>query len=386
MKILYRNNNTHRIRTFILLMICLLTALYKLSASPVSPVINCNDSIRTIIDPNNSLTYFFRPAEIDFDASYSWEISDGTTSEKNGFSHTFADSGSYNIKLTRTKDNESCVTTLSLNVENLCSAAFNIDFDSLNEDTYLFTPQILDSNSTYQWEISNGVTSQDSVFEYTFTDPGEYTITLTRITELQESCTKSRGIFIGTGNEECDASFVYHNDNSDSTVYTFIASTQFADLDYNWIIANEVVSTDSVFNYEFTQSGDYLVTLTTFDSEQNECSSEQVIQIGQGEEECDASIAYTNVDGNNYLFMPLKQNEGLFYEWNGDNELVSTDSVFEYTFNEAGIYEVALTKFDDLQNSCSSKELIEVKEPLADSLSIRGSLFADVLPVDKGVV
>ena len=74
------------------------------------------------------------------------------------------------------------------------------------------------------------------------------------------------------------------------------------------------------------------------------------------------------------------------YEWKINDEFVSADSVFEYHFKEAGIYVVRFIVFDQKQNSCTSEQQIQVTESSADSLYIRGFLFADVLPVDNGVV
>ncbi|WP_159611313.1 PKD domain-containing protein [Glutamicibacter sp. JC586] len=122
-------------------------------------------------------------------ASYAWDFGDGQTSTEATANHTFADPGTYLIKLTVT-DSAGATDSTSKSVVIPPPPAPNqaptADFDISNIQGLKVTVDAEKSSDpdgdelTYRWSFGNGSDWIDGTNdqEFTYTEPGEYTITV----------------------------------------------------------------------------------------------------------------------------------------------------------------------------------------------------------------
>ncbi len=150
------------------------------SATPVSgtiPLLVNFDSSSSIFSIGSAINYF-------------WDFGDGTTSDLANPSHTYTQSGSYAVSL-RISDgihsDTSKPVTLTA-IESTVNVAPTADFTTntvsgiapliVNFDASGSTDQDGDL-LTYNWEFEDTSTGTGETISYTFTNPGEYIVTLT---------------------------------------------------------------------------------------------------------------------------------------------------------------------------------------------------------------
>ena len=148
--------------------------------------------------PESNFDYVINDLEVDFDAtsstdddgivSYEWDFGDGNTSTEQNPSNVFANSGSYSVMLTVTDTDG--ISDTSTQVINLGApdneAPVAIIETSLITGTAPLTEDFIGSNSTddvavvsYNWNFGDGNTSTEADPSYIYTQPGNYTATLT---------------------------------------------------------------------------------------------------------------------------------------------------------------------------------------------------------------
>ncbi|MEL6558646.1 MAG: PKD-like domain-containing protein [Bacteroidota bacterium] len=366
MKILYPNNNTRSIRTIVMLLICLLVAIFKLSASPVASTFTCDAEIFYHNDHADSTTFTFAALTDAEGLTYEWLINEEQVSTDSTFTYDFPETGLYLVELiTFDSDQNECATREFVEVGFSgveCDLEIFYHNDHADSTTFTFVALTEAEGLTYEWSINEEQVSTDSTFTYDFPETGLYLVELITYDSDQNECFVKEFVEVGFSEIGCDLEIFYHNDHADSTTFTFAALTDKEGLTYGWFIDEEEISADSTFNYDFPEAGIYLVELITYDSDQNECATREFVEVGFSNTDCDLDIFYHNdhADSTTYTFAVLTDAEGLTYEWYIDEELVSTDSTFTYDFPEAGIYVVDLITFDSDQNECRIHECIEV--------------------------
>jgi len=123
--------------------------------------------------------------------SSAWDFGDGATSTDKDPAHTFADPGTYTVKLTSTNLYGSDDTTCSIKVNDPpvipdpveSKAFFTKDVSSGDAplevrftDGSTYTSR---DNATFSWSFGDGATSDEQNPVHTFTEPGTYTVILT---------------------------------------------------------------------------------------------------------------------------------------------------------------------------------------------------------------
>lgn len=119
-----------------------------------------------------------------------WDLGDGTTANNSTILHTYQSAGVYDVMLSSEND-QGCEhdTILQVEVFDLPVAAAS---DSTNQFTvFLETPNAGTDN--IEWLV-DGTTSVESPFEYTFSDTGDYEVTL--LVTNANGCTDSISFFV----------------------------------------------------------------------------------------------------------------------------------------------------------------------------------------------
>lgn len=116
--------------------------------------------------------------ECDDATTYTWDFGDGSTSSEEGaVSHTFAQKGIYNVVLTAS-DNNNASDSHSEEIKvgfPLSSFTFEV-----NKSVVTFANTSANSTS-YLWDFGDGNTSTEANPVHTYTEAGDYTVTLKAI-------------------------------------------------------------------------------------------------------------------------------------------------------------------------------------------------------------
>ena len=330
----------------------------------------CETEILIIGDIETTPTAFFRPAEVDQESSYIWEITDGGYWQGAAYTHTFDSIGTFEVKLTRTTSNgDVCEATLPVTISSLCHTSIDIALDETNDFRYIFSAEEEDSESTYEWTVSNGVTAQGVVFDYTFPTSGEYSVRLTRYDANQDVCEAVRNLFVSGENTDPSCEFFPETFGTELLIFTDVP------LLYDWYFIDfgDNTVTDTIYvevdgpttlhnSNDYAETGEYRVCLTT-QSEGNICSSCQTVSIEtENPDECNADFSVIENPRNplEYAFFARQYSEGLEYEWTLNEEFISADSAFSHVFDDSGLYELSLTIYNLNQESCTSSKTLEV--------------------------
>lgn len=111
--------------------------------------------------------------------SYQWDFDDGTSSTEANPSHTFHESGSYDVKLIATGLSGKDSTEQLITVFDLPLAMFESDITETSnmEEEFSFINNSLDG-VRYLWNFGDGSTSEEESPRHIFGQTGSYTITL----------------------------------------------------------------------------------------------------------------------------------------------------------------------------------------------------------------
>ncbi|GAI81789.1 unnamed protein product, partial [marine sediment metagenome] len=125
--------------------------------------------------------------------SYSWDFGDGTFSSEQIPSHTYSEAGDYTITLTVTdsesnQDNDSLIINASVPANPLvasCTASPVLGEVPLTVNfTGIATGGVLPYS--YSWDFGDGTSSSEQIPTHTYSQAGDYSITLT-VTDSQSS-------------------------------------------------------------------------------------------------------------------------------------------------------------------------------------------------------
>ncbi|WP_416350892.1 PKD domain-containing protein [Rivularia sp. UHCC 0363] len=238
---------------------------------------NSAPSIREIIvEPNLSegIAATFSANAIDEEEiTYSWNFGDNTpTLNGQSVTHTFLDNGTYTATLTVTDSNgASTVETLTLNVNNIAPTVTagedqtTIDFQAITFNGNYTDPGILDTH-TIRWEFGDGTVVENELNpNYTYTNPGTYTATLS-VTD-KDGGSSSDTLQIQVNNAAPTITEITGDTNlEEGAIANFNATaTSHGDdtLTYTWDFGDGSTTVEGeTVNHQFADNGTYTVTLT----------------------------------------------------------------------------------------------------------------------------
>ncbi|MEM7109744.1 MAG: PKD domain-containing protein, partial [Bacteroidota bacterium] len=297
------------------------------------------------LDSANQFRYLFTALEISAQYDYRWEINGQTVSENELFEFTFPSTGSYEVELymTNISNGDVCTSRKTITVDSViptCPTSFVYHLgDSSDIYSYVFTPLVIDSQKSFQWEIEGLFVSEEILLDYTFPGTGSYEVTL-YVTEDGESCSTSRTIVVQDENSTCDASFDFEIDPANSFSYTFTARSDSA-VAYEWFLNGVLASENLSFHYTFPDSGTYEVRLDILRWWDSCSSSQNVLVPAQGD-----PIVADSLYIQGFLFadlIPVDDGAVALYKkangsWKYSSEVVTTAGEFVFNNLSSGNY------------------------------------------------
>ncbi|MBA2407439.1 MAG: PKD domain-containing protein [Chitinophagales bacterium] len=192
---------------------------------------------------------------------YSWDFGDGGSSSEFAPTHTFTDTGTFNVMLIAT-DPTACVPvdtayTSVVVYNNLVTAEYTTtitDFcDSLKVD---FSATSSGMATSYTWDFGDGTTGNGLSVSHTYFEPGVYTVML--IVNDPLSCNQ-----LDTITQLIDYTQVLIAEVSNSAYYgcppftVDFSNTGYGGLTFFWEFGDGVTSTDSTPTHTFNIPGSY---------------------------------------------------------------------------------------------------------------------------------
>ncbi|MEE9443188.1 MAG: PKD domain-containing protein [candidate division Zixibacteria bacterium] len=302
------------------------------------------------------------PATVDFTdkSSYSiywrWDFGDGTESNDQNPTHTYAAAGTYIVTL---KVMNSCgidykIREVIITADTEPIADFTSDItEGCEGATISFTDQSMYAD-TWEWDFGDGATSTDQNPTHTYTIAGTYAVSLT-VTNLcgRDTETKLEYITIHPGPI---ADFIYDVSEGCSDGTVIFTDRSINASSWFWDFGDGNTSIEQHPTYVYSASGTYMVSLTVT----NECgedTEQREVDILIGKAPI-ADFSADNVEGcigYPISFIDLSTDANSWYWEFGDGH-TSTDQHPMHSYGATGTYTVTLT----VANECG--EDTEIKE------------------------
>jgi len=239
---------------------------------PDEEYLNCTDF--TVIFDNNSSG----------GTDYFWDFGDGSTSTIENPTHTYADTGSYEVMLI-VNPGFTCADT-AIGIINLYNT-LTADYDFVAGCSG--TPVVFTDNSnsteagdiiTWEWTFDDGATSGDADPEHEYSDGGTYSVTLTVTTDVGCVSSVTYDVLVESGPAvDWDAEDVCQNFPAEFDNQTTIATGTISS--YTWDFGDGTTSNEDEPSHFYDAPGTYTVTLIAYSA--NGCSDTLIQEITIGE-------------------------------------------------------------------------------------------------------
>ncbi|VEP17781.1 Outer membrane adhesin like proteiin (fragment) [Hyella patelloides LEGE 07179] len=296
--------------------------------------------------------------------TYTLDFGDGSpqlTVNNNGLpvSHEYLDNGNYTITLTVTDDDGASTNqTLDVVVNNVAPVINEIvgDTDVLEGEEVSYTAIASDSGNdtlTYIWDFGDRSTAFGENVTHTFTDNGNYTITLT-VSDDDGASTIST-IDVTVNNVTPVINEIIGNTDvleGEEVTYSAIAIDSGNDtLSYNWNFGDGMGAEGQNITHTFADNGNYTITLTVTDDDGASTNSTLDVTVNNVAPTIMEIVGNTNVnEGEEVSYTAIASDSGndtLTYTWNfGDGSTAEGIDV-THTFIDNGNYTITLTVSDD---------------------------------------
>ena len=306
----------------------------------------------------------------DDELTYSWEFSDGTIAEGQDITHTFADNGNYTITLTVTDDDGGSTNqTLDVIVNNVAPTIEDIIGETVvDEGSEVIYSAIAtdpgDDELTYSWELSDGTIAEGKDISHTFTDNGNYTMTL--IITDDDGASTSQTLDITVNNVAPTITDIIGEtivDEGAEVSYSAIATDPGDDeLTYSWEFSDGTIAEGKDISHTFADNGNYSITLTVTDDDDASVSQTLDVVVNNVAPTIEDIIGETVVDeGAEVSYSAIASdlgNDELSYSWDFGDGTIAEGKDVTYTFADNGNYTITLTVTDD--DGASTSQTLDV--------------------------
>jgi len=341
-------------------------------------------------------------------ASYFWDFGDENTATGVSTTHSYSSTGTYTVTLTVTDDQGDFDSeTLSITVTEPVtpsnsdpSASFSASKTEVdtNESVSLDGSASSDSDGTivsYQWDFGDGSTGTGETVNHSYTDDGQYTITLTVTDDLGATDTSSDNISVLNVAPICAI------ETNLTTLLTggsvAFDGSQSSDSDgsinsYAWDFGDGTTGTGPTVNHIYTTAGSYRAELTITDDDNAIASAHVDITVSDGTNTA-ATATFTSSD------LSINEKESVYfnasassdsdgvivsYTWDFGDGYRGSGEAISHTFMNPGTFTVTLILVDNNGAESIDTENITVIDlpnvaPTASLASSQVQAFRDVL-------
>ncbi len=326
---------------------------------PCDTIEHCQANIWYNISNDNPLLVSFSAETLDATPTNNiiWNFGDGTTSTELSPTHTYAESGIYEV--TVEINNGACIANGWSIIcvhdgpwfPEDCQAIFDAYPINAAGTMYQFKDLSQNNIDAWEWNFGDGSTSTEQHPVHVFANEGFYDVTLAISTEDGCESKTFRTIAVG-GDDPVDTSFVCQAIFGYFQTATTTFTVNFEDYSFGntntwlWEFGDGTYSTDPNPVHIYDEAGVYDVSLkiTTDDCESKVTQKVVVLEDGVYPLDCQALFIFeSSPNGDNQVkFLDLSYEDVLEWKWSfGDGE-TSTEQNPSHQYAESGIYTVQL--------------------------------------------
>lgn len=221
--------------------------------------------------------------------------------------------------------------------------------------------QNFSSGETFDWNFDNGTTSEEFEPSLVYEEPGDYLVSL--VVYDPESCNVRDTAYIPITvlpEVEFFTGFSWSLDCENGTIEITDASQGPADIEYQWDMGDGTILTDTNPSYTYDEPGEYTVTLTLESEACNQVMTEEQTVIFVPFIEAEFNVQVIDVC-DSYTVSVVNQSSGgvnFFWDMGDGNTLNESDNVFNYSYDDPGIYTLEL--IIENAESCNFADTVEV--------------------------
>ncbi len=333
-----------------------------------------DNSTQCLASNSFNFTNATTPIHAELPFTYLWDFGDGTTSTSLSPTKVYSSAGTYSVRLTSTNSIGSSIKAVTVTV-NSSTSAF-VSQSTLSKATGSITKKIVLNNSldftNYSWSVSNGGTglfSNQSTANFVFTQAGVHQVTITGVNTKGCSSTTIIPVSISTEDvgiaptanftvanlSQCLATNSFNFNNTTTPIQAGLPLT------YLWEFGDGTTSTATNPTKVYSAAGNYGVKLTATNSIGASSKTVQVTVSSSTDAIVSQSTLSSAAGSITKQFVLSNSSAFTNYSWsvsNGGTGLFSNQNMVNFTFTQAGFYQVILTGVNT--NGCSSTTIIPV--------------------------
>ena len=345
--------------------------------------------------------------------SYAWDFGDGNTGTGVTPTHTYTAPGIYTATLTvwdkvDNEDTDSCLITVLDVTPPVADAGPNQTVPEGTIVTFNGSGSYDPENGTivkFEWNFKGGIIATLKIVNYSFAEPGIYTVTLTvwgagpwrngtgPLRNDTDSCTIT---VTGVDVEQPKADAGPDQTVDENTLVTFNGSgstDNFGITNYTWTFTDVTLQTLTGVNptYTFTRPATYTVTLNVTDAAGYWAIDTVVITVL----DVTPPVAKAGLDQTvrveetvTFNGSGSTDNVGIVsYEWDFGDGTTGTGVIINHTYTEPGEYTATLTVKDTADNSATDSIVITVQAaPVGFPMWILGATAAGIAIIALGAL
>jgi len=273
-----------------------------------------------------------------------WDFGDTATDNANDPSHTYTQSGTYDVELIVSNDcgADTLVQQITISLATAPSAAFTQDIENgCSPLTVNFTDVSTGTVDTYQWTFNGGTPASSSLQNpaIVYNTPGVYDV------ELMISGPGGMDVIVLEDAVEvfpdpvANFNFAINGGTVDFLNLSTDANTS------NWDFGDTATDNTNDPSHTYSQSGTYDVELIVT----NDCGADTLIQQVMVTVQSPLTAAFTLDDGNgcapwlvSFMDNSIGMVDSYFWTFDGGNPATSTDPNPQVVYNDEGLYDVQL--------------------------------------------
>ncbi|MBI9066309.1 MAG: PKD domain-containing protein [Salinivirgaceae bacterium] len=347
---------------------------YDVCLTIYSDSTNCFDEVCKLVEVQSDtiancfadFDYIINGADVEFVSNsyghitnHFWNFDDGFTDTITNPSHSYLNSGYYDVSLTVFDSTSNCLSTTSKFIFIIvpedttitCQAKFGF---VVNENTVVFNNNSTLNNGVYFWYFGDGSYSEKKNPTHIYKKAKYYEVCLAIYDTVSECYDEICKIIPVTniGAPTCNASFDYFVDGLDVNFNGMALGNV---TDYFWHFGDGAYGYDSVMQHTYSKSGYYEVNFTIF-NDVNNCVddySSVVFVYDSTANSCNAKFtSFTNL--KKVTFADKSEGNVTDYFWYFDDGTFSTEESPVHNYSKSGFYEVELTVYSSSSNCIDS--------------------------------
>jgi PKD repeat protein len=335
----------------------------------------------------------FTDRSIGSPTAWKWDFADGTISADQNPVHTFATSGSYDVKLTVTRGTDTDTSIQTINVGGVPNADFAANpMQASAGDAIAFTDKSANSPTSWAWDFGDTATSADQNPSHSYQLKGIYTVSLTaRNANGKDTETKTNYINIGVApTAQFIPVIVPFQMNKVPMSVDFVDQSTGLPTSWSWDFGDGQNSGSQNPTHLYQKEGTYTVTLTVRNNFGTDTRIRtDLISVGKGPA-VDFTASKTTVGvGRIVTFTDLSANSPTEWTWDFGDGTTGTGANPDHVYHAVGVYDVTLTASNpSVTNSRTKNQYITVLNiPRADFIAdkTRGGAPMAVTFTDKSV-